>query len=164
VTRRPTPPPLTKTERAALDDLIRRGARALNSAEQNRLLRLLELDRADREQERRVAGGMERANRALQQQVKDLEAQLAEPCMEPLPPSVSKVYPLGPCIVTGPHVEHRDPRGATWVLNEPCGAACSEGHTYYGRCVLQSGDEMGDALRRISGEVARHRAAEDGAL
>lgn len=71
MTRRPTPPPLTKTERQALDDLIRRGARALNPAEGNRLLRLLELDHADRQQERRTAGGLMGQVQQLGGQLKD---------------------------------------------------------------------------------------------
>jgi hypothetical protein len=77
VKKRPTAPPLTKTERAALDGLIRRGAAALNPVEGSRLLRLLELDQADRQQERRTAGAMDTTNRALRQQLKDAEARLA---------------------------------------------------------------------------------------
>lgn len=69
--KRPTPPPLTKTERTHLDDLIRRGARALNPAEGNRLLRLLELDHADRAQERRTTGGLMGQVQALGGQLKD---------------------------------------------------------------------------------------------
>jgi hypothetical protein len=77
VTKRPTPPPLTKTERAALHDLTTRSARTLpTDGDRNRLLRLLELDAADRQQERRTAGGMERANQALTQQLKDTEAEV----------------------------------------------------------------------------------------
>jgi len=72
VTRRPTPPPLTKTERTHLDDLIRRGARALNPTEANRLLRLLELDHADRQQERRTAGGLMAQVQQLGGQLKDM--------------------------------------------------------------------------------------------
>lgn len=76
MTKRPTPPPLTKTERGHLADLITRGARALNPTEGNRLLRLLELDTADRQQERRTAGGLGEANRQLRQQLKDAEARI----------------------------------------------------------------------------------------
>lgn len=72
--KRPTPPPLTKTERQALEDLIRRGARALNPAEGNRLLRLLELDQADRQQERRTAGGLMAKVQQLGGQLKDMTA------------------------------------------------------------------------------------------
>jgi hypothetical protein len=76
VTKRPTPPPLTKTERDHLAALITRGARALNPTEGNRLLRLLELDAADRQQERRTAGGLNETNRQLRQQLKDAEAEV----------------------------------------------------------------------------------------
>lgn len=78
--KRPTPPPLTKTERQALEDLIRRGARALNPAEGNRLLRLLELDQADRQQERRTAGAADARNQKLTAQLKiaTARAELAE--------------------------------------------------------------------------------------
>lgn len=77
MTKRPTPPPLTKTERDHLAALITRGARALNPTEGNRLLRLLELDAADRQQERRTTGGLNEANRQLRQQLKAAEAKLA---------------------------------------------------------------------------------------
>lgn len=78
--KRPTPPPLSKTERQALDDLIRRGARALNPAEGNRLLRLLEHDQADRQQERRTAGAADAHNQKLTAQLKiaTARAELAE--------------------------------------------------------------------------------------
>lgn len=78
--KRPTPPPLSKTERQALDDLIRRGARALNPAEGNRLLRLLEHDQADRQQERRTAGVADAHNQKLTAQLKiaTARAELAE--------------------------------------------------------------------------------------
>lgn len=75
VAKRPTPPPLTKTERQALEDLIRRGARALNPAEGNRLLRLLELDQGDRQQERRTAGGLMAQVQQLGGQLKDMTAE-----------------------------------------------------------------------------------------
>lgn len=73
--KRPTPPPLTKTERQALEDLIRRGARALNPTEGNRLLRLLELDQGDRQQERRTAGGLMAQVQQLGGQLKDATAE-----------------------------------------------------------------------------------------
>lgn len=76
--KRPTAPPLTKTERAALYDLITRAARALpTDGDRKRLLRLRELDAADRQQERRVSGGLNEANRQLRQQLKDTTDQLA---------------------------------------------------------------------------------------
>jgi hypothetical protein len=71
---RPTPQPLTKTERQALEDLIRRGARALNPTEGNRLLRLLELDQGDRAQERRTAGAADAHNQKLTSQLKVITA------------------------------------------------------------------------------------------
>ena len=73
--RRPTPPPLTKTERAALDHLVRRGAAALNPSDGNHLVRLWELDQADRRQERRTAGGTERANHELKSQLTQTSAE-----------------------------------------------------------------------------------------
>lgn len=54
-----TPLPLTQTERDHLDHLIRRAARHLTPDEQGRLLRLWEHDQADRQQERRSAGGLQ---------------------------------------------------------------------------------------------------------
>jgi hypothetical protein len=72
--KRPTPPPLSRTERQALEDLIRRGARALNPTEGNRLLRLLELDQGDRQQERRTAGGLMAQVQQLGGQLKDMTA------------------------------------------------------------------------------------------
>lgn len=77
MTKRPTPPPLTKTERDHLAALIARGARALNPTEGNRLLRLRELDQADRQQERRTASGLGESNRQLRQQLAAAEAKLA---------------------------------------------------------------------------------------
>lgn len=72
--RRPTPLPLTKTERDALDGLIRRGARALSPAEGNRLLRLWQLDQAERLQERRTARGLDKLNRELRRRLKEAQA------------------------------------------------------------------------------------------
>jgi hypothetical protein len=78
MTKRPTPPPLTATERAALYDLITRAARALpTDGDCKRLLRLRELDHADRKQERRSAGGTERTNNILKGQVEVAQAKLA---------------------------------------------------------------------------------------
>lgn len=117
--RRPTPLPLTRTERDALDGLIRRGAKALSPAEGNRLLRLWQLDQAERLQERRTARGLDKLNRELRRRLK--EARLAAPCTVPLPEPLGiggRSVPIGPCIVTGPHVEHRDARGASWELIE----------------------------------------------
>ncbi|MFD4397236.1 hypothetical protein [Kitasatospora sp. NPDC058478] len=58
--------PLTATERAHLDSLIRRAAYALTPTEQDRLLRLWEHDQADRAQEKRSAGGAAAALRRTQ--------------------------------------------------------------------------------------------------
>lgn len=75
--KRPTHKPLTKTERTELDRLIRRAAGAINSADGSRLVRLLDLDQADRAQERRTAGGMDRINRELAQKLKAAEDRIA---------------------------------------------------------------------------------------
>lgn len=119
--RRPTPLPLTRTERDALDQLIRRGARALSPAEGNRLLRLWQLDQAERLQERRTARGLDKLNRELRRRLKEAEARLVAPCTAPLPAPLGiggQSVPVGPCIVTGPHDAHRDARGASWELIE----------------------------------------------
>lgn len=55
--RKPVSPPLSRTEREVLDRLVRRGAGSMNAIDGNRLLRLWELDQADRTQERRTLGG-----------------------------------------------------------------------------------------------------------
>jgi len=78
VAKRPIPPPLSKTERTQLDDLIRRGANAINPAEGNRLLRLLELDHADRQQERRTAGGLMAQMQQIGGQLKDMTTRAEE--------------------------------------------------------------------------------------
>ncbi|WP_441251171.1 hypothetical protein [Kitasatospora sp. McL0602] len=72
-----TPPPLSRSERQALDDLTRRGARALNPVEGNRLLRLLEHDHNDRAQERRTAGGLQNQAHQLRAQLRATETRLA---------------------------------------------------------------------------------------
>lgn len=119
--RRPTPLPLTKTEHDALRGLILRGAKALSPAEGNHLLRLLQLDQAERLQARRTARGLNEANRELRRRLKAAEAQLAAPCTAPLPEPLGiggRSVPIGPCIVTGPHDAHRDAQGASWELIE----------------------------------------------
>lgn len=72
--RKPTPPPLSRTEREVLDRLVRRGAGSMNPVDGNRLIRLWELDQADRRQERRSAGGAQQTIRELKQQVAATEA------------------------------------------------------------------------------------------
>ncbi|MFD4658010.1 hypothetical protein ACFWP2_20570 [Kitasatospora sp. NPDC058444] len=61
--QRPTPVPLTDTERTRLDHLVRRAAGRLGPDEAGVLLRLWEHDRSDRTQERRTAGGARAAAR-----------------------------------------------------------------------------------------------------
>jgi hypothetical protein len=57
--KQPTEPPLTKNERAALTDLITRASRTLpTDSDRKRLIRLHNLDRADRRQERHAAGNV----------------------------------------------------------------------------------------------------------
>ncbi|WP_369183313.1 hypothetical protein [Streptomyces sp. Y1] len=63
--KRPTPPPLTTTERARLDHLVRRAAARLTPDETGLLMRLWEHDQADREQERRSTGGLQAQLRRL---------------------------------------------------------------------------------------------------
>lgn len=68
------------------------------------------------------------------------EAQLAAvtvPCLIP-PPAL---HGLGdgpsPCIVTGPHIKHRDADGAMWwELPRGCTSVCAEGHTYAPPCEM----------------------------
>lgn len=76
--RKPVQPPLSRTEQAALDNLIRRGARAINPAEGNRLLALWEIHLANQDQDRRVIGGLGESNRQLRQQLTDTQKALNE--------------------------------------------------------------------------------------
>jgi hypothetical protein len=71
---RPTSPPLSHTDRKSLDGLVRRGARALNPIEGNRLLALWEQNLKDREQERRVGGGAQAQLGQVRQQLAALRA------------------------------------------------------------------------------------------
>jgi hypothetical protein len=75
VTRhRPTTAPLTTTERAQLDRLIRHAARHSEPTVAGPLLRLWEHDLADRDQERRSAGGAARGSIRLAQQLRETTA------------------------------------------------------------------------------------------
>ncbi|MGW4648070.1 hypothetical protein [Kitasatospora sp. NPDC004289] len=78
--RRPTTPPLTRTEREVLDRLVRRGAGSMNASDGNHLIHLWQLDQADRERDRRSAGGAERANRELKHRAERAEADAARYC------------------------------------------------------------------------------------
>jgi hypothetical protein len=72
--KRPTTAPLTDTERASLDRLLRHAARHAEPTVGGPLLRLWEHDQADRAQERRSAGGAARGAIRLDQQLKDTTA------------------------------------------------------------------------------------------
>lgn len=89
MTARPATP-LTVPERDRLQHLIRRAARHLGAEERGSLLRLWERQ----------------------------QAAWQEPCTV-APPSLGLRFSIGPCLVTGPHVEHRNATGTRWraVLN-----------------------------------------------
>jgi hypothetical protein len=75
VTRpRPTTSPLTATERAQLDRLVRHVARHAEPTVGGPLLRLWEHDQADRTQEQRSAGGAARGSIRLAQQLREATA------------------------------------------------------------------------------------------
>jgi hypothetical protein len=60
-------------------------------------------------------GRLRPENALLRRELRAAENRLAEPCTEEPPgPGVSWLVPLGPCVVTGPHVEHRDASGTRW--------------------------------------------------
>lgn len=83
------PAPLTIPERDRLHHLIRRAARHLGAEERGALLRLWE-----------------------QQQ-----AAWQEPCDVAPPPPFGHGHGIGPCLVTGPHKEHRDSAGTRWTIH-----------------------------------------------
>ncbi|MFJ6617602.1 hypothetical protein ACIQOW_08505 [Kitasatospora sp. NPDC091335] len=74
--RRPTLLPLTATELAQLDHLVRRAADRLGPDEAGILLRLWEHDRTDRAQEQRSAGGTRAAARRSAEQLRTAEHRL----------------------------------------------------------------------------------------
>ena len=116
--RRPPHMYLTDMERQNLDILARRAAALLGPEERALLLRLHGRHFQDARYARDALTGVNSKLDQLRRRAQDAEARLAAPCLKPLPPSLSAVYPLGPCIVTGPHQEHRDARGASWTAIE----------------------------------------------
>lgn len=65
-------PPLSKAERAELDDLIIQAARALPAGAGNRLLRLRQIEQDNRQQDRRTTGGLMAQVQQLGGQLKDM--------------------------------------------------------------------------------------------
>jgi DNA-binding CsgD family transcriptional regulator len=185
LTRRPTPPPLTKSERTLLCLLANGRTITQLTAELHLSRHTLNTHRSNLYRKLGVHGigeavdaafaagviapadivtgpiavrlrmaGLERANRVLRRQLKDAAVQLALMSGEPCAGGSCSHERVGAELGT---LEAEIESG---TVAASCGPACSEGHTYYGRCVLQSGDEMGDALRRVADDVARHRAGE----
>jgi len=70
--------------------------------------------RGDRDRLELEIGPLRQQLDAASRRADRAEAALAAPCLEPLPEPLGIGLPLGPCVVTGPHMEHRDRAGATW--------------------------------------------------
>ena len=123
MTRKHRPPHtyLTDMERQNLDILVRRAASLLGSEERALLLRLHGRHLQDARYARDALTGVNSKLDQLRHRAQHAEEQLAAPCMEPLPDPLGiggHSYQVGPCVVTGPHVEHRDANSASWTLHE----------------------------------------------
>jgi hypothetical protein len=151
MTKRPTPPPLTKTERDHLAALITRGARALNSTEGNRLLRLLELDTADRQQERRTAGGIQNQVHQLRQQLTDAETKLA---------TIAAVFEgFGRLLVTSSR-DWGEYRVDAWLYAVICGWDCDRAE-HDGTCTHGALEEVAELHGWDAEAVAKARRYHD---